>query len=64
MDSREYIDGYIARARAAQAEVDPSAAVMAGADQSAAGPMPETVYATPGARDGIAEEAEDVPLPF
>ena len=49
---------------AAQAEVDPSAEVMAGADQSAAGPMPETVYSTPGARDGIADEAEDVPLPF
>lgn len=52
-------------ARAAQAEVDPSAAVMAGAGQSAAGAMPETVYATPGARNGIAEEAEgDEGLPF
>lgn len=51
-------------ARAAQAEVDPSAAVMAGADQSAAGAMPETVYSTPGARDGIGGAEGDEGLPF
>ena len=49
---------------AAQVEVDPSAAVMAGEDQSAAGPMPETVYATPGARDGIGGAEGDEGLPF
>ena len=49
---------------AAQAEVDPSAAVMAGADQSAAGAMPETVYSTPGARAEIGGAEGDEGLPF